>query len=422
VTLVRGDRFYTVDYTPANLTNWGFSEVACDFAINQGCVFNKLILKAFPKHFKYNSIYAFYPMTVPSETYKIMTDLGRVDDFNYDPPARIPDRIFLNSYGALKTVLNTPQVFKTTWGENFNHMMQGHTWMLSGDTPVQADQRKYMHKAIFQPQDWSQQVFDFYEWITTKLLKDKSYELGGMYMVDAVRDVINIAHTHFAANLFALPLKTAEHPHGVYTEQELYTILSVMFTFVFFDLEPTKSFALHKAAKMLCGQMQKLVVANINAINHTGFMKHFMENMENSKTPLKDFGVHTIRRLLESGKTPDEIAWQVVPASCASVSNQAQVFTQMLNLYLSPGHEQHLQHIQQLATSGTPTDLQLLRKYVLEGARLAGTFGLYRRADLDFQLQDGDKNLYLRKGDTVFINFVSFFFSLLSSPSLPILL
>ena len=74
--------------------------------------------------------------------------------------------------------------------------------------------------------------------------------------------VINIAHTHFTAELFALPLKTAEHPRGVYSEQELYTILSVMFTFVFFDLDLTKSFALHKAAKMLCGQMQKLVLAN----------------------------------------------------------------------------------------------------------------------------------------------------------------
>src|SRR4051812_47189485 len=74
--------------------------------------------------------------------------------------------------------------------------------------------------------------------------------------------IINMAHTHFSAELFALPLKTKEHPRGVYTEQELYMILSVLFTFCFFDLEPTKSFALHKAAKALCGQLQKLVLAN----------------------------------------------------------------------------------------------------------------------------------------------------------------
>ena len=127
-------------------------------------------------------------MTIPSETKKIMTDLGRVDDFDFSPPERIPDRIIINSYGALKTVLNNQKVFKNTWGDNFSHMMQGHTWMLSGDTPQNADQRKDMHKAIFQPDSWKTQVFEFYEYITTKLIKEKSYELGGMQMVDAVRE------------------------------------------------------------------------------------------------------------------------------------------------------------------------------------------------------------------------------------------
>ena len=39
VALVRGDRHYTIDYTPRNLTNWGYNEVQYDLSINQGCVF-----------------------------------------------------------------------------------------------------------------------------------------------------------------------------------------------------------------------------------------------------------------------------------------------------------------------------------------------------------------------------------------------
>ena len=54
-------------------------------------------------------------------------------------------------------------------------------------------------------------------------------------------------------------------------------------------------------------------------------MSHLIEKIDKADTPLKDYGVHTIRRLLESGKTPNEIAWQIIPTSCASVSNQAQV-------------------------------------------------------------------------------------------------
>jgi hypothetical protein len=48
VGLVRGDRFYTVDYTPKNLTNWGFSEVDYDLNVDQGAVIYKLFFNAFP--------------------------------------------------------------------------------------------------------------------------------------------------------------------------------------------------------------------------------------------------------------------------------------------------------------------------------------------------------------------------------------
>lgn len=58
VALVRGDRFYTIDYNPRNLTNWGFNEASYDLSINQGCVFYKLLLRALPNHFQPNSIYA----------------------------------------------------------------------------------------------------------------------------------------------------------------------------------------------------------------------------------------------------------------------------------------------------------------------------------------------------------------------------
>lgn len=58
ITLIRGDRFYTLDWNPGSMTNWGFNEVAYDLNINQGCVFYKLLLRTLPKHFSPNSIYA----------------------------------------------------------------------------------------------------------------------------------------------------------------------------------------------------------------------------------------------------------------------------------------------------------------------------------------------------------------------------
>ena len=36
VALVRGDRFYTIDYSPKNLTHWGYCEVQYDLAVDKG--------------------------------------------------------------------------------------------------------------------------------------------------------------------------------------------------------------------------------------------------------------------------------------------------------------------------------------------------------------------------------------------------
>jgi linoleate 10R-lipoxygenase len=101
----------------------GINEVAYDFNIEQGCVFYKLFLRCFPNHFKPDSIYAHYPMTVPSENRKIMRDLGRETHYSYERPARIPPRVDLTSYIAAKTVLENQDIFKVTWGGTLEELM-----------------------------------------------------------------------------------------------------------------------------------------------------------------------------------------------------------------------------------------------------------------------------------------------------------
>ncbi|KAK5029575.1 hypothetical protein LTR16_012145, partial [Cryomyces antarcticus] len=94
--LVRGDRFYTIDFHPKKLTNFGYKEVDFDLAIDNGCVFYKLFLRAFPNHFQQNSVYAHYPLTVPDEMERVLRTLKKVDEYNFDLPGRMgePKMIF----------------------------------------------------------------------------------------------------------------------------------------------------------------------------------------------------------------------------------------------------------------------------------------------------------------------------------------
>lgn len=189
VTLVRGDRFYTVDYNAKNLTNWGYQEVAYDLNINQGCLFYKLMLKALPNHFHPDSIYAHYPMTVPDENANIMKDLGRFDDFNWDRPRAQSPRILLTSYANSKYLLEHDQDFKVMWNEGLRAVLgnDGEHFCLGGDTVFHKKQRETMATQMYR-EKWRLHVKHFYEYITTRLIHEKSSTIAGINQVDITRE------------------------------------------------------------------------------------------------------------------------------------------------------------------------------------------------------------------------------------------
>lgn len=208
--------------------------------------------------------------------------------------------------------------------------------------------------------------------------------------------------------MFSLPLKTSDNPRGILTEHEMYMALAVIFVCIFFDLDAVKSFPLHMAAKAVSEKVGKLIEANVKSVAMTGFVKNFTDGMRENKGPLSEYGVHMIRRLLDTGLSAEEVAWsQVFPTATAMVPNQAQVFTQALDFYLSERGKQHLPEINKLAKVNTSESDQLLLGYVMEGIRLNGTFGSYREAASAATIPDGPGNdVQVKAGDKVFVSFV----------------
>lgn len=233
-------------------------------------------------------------------------------------------------------------------------------------------------------------------------------------MLTTSSSVGNLAHVHFAANVFSLPLKTKEHPRGVFTEQEMYMIVAVIFTCIFFDFDPAKSFPLHRAAHAATKALGKLVEANVKAVNMTGWISGIADNLHQNHSFLTEYGVHMVRRLLESGLEPEDVAWsQVLPTAIAMVPNQAQVFTQLLDYYLSPEGLQHMPEIHRLAKLDTPEADDALMRYCMEGIRLNGTFGSYREAAAPTEINDNPSDaahpkpsVRIKQGDKVFVSFV----------------
>ena len=367
VALVRGDRLYTVDYTPQNLTNWGYNQANYDISVDEGQVFYKLFYRAFPQHFKYNSIYAHYPLVIPSENRAVFQRLGKADKYTWDRPARIPDMTVITSYAASKSILYDQLNYKVTWGEAIEFLMyrEGHRYgtdfALSGDRSANKQSRNIIIEALH-PRDWHAEVKTFYEDMTLKLLHQKSCKLAGANQVDIVRDVGNLANTHFAANVFLLPLKTDDNPRGIYAEAELYGIMALIFITIFFDADPMQSFALRRATRKMSQQLGELVLPNVEAINASGVLANII-GFFHRRTALSEYGVHMVQRLLASGKSPKEVVWtHLLPTAGGMVANQAQLFAQTLDYYLSDEGAVHLPDINRLAKMNTPeADEKILR-------------------------------------------------------------
>ena len=219
-----------------------------------------------------------------------------------------------------------------------------------------------MGGALYREQ-WENEVKKFYEEITLKLLHEHSYQIAGVNQVDIVRDIANIAQVHFCSNVFSLPLKTESNPRGIFAESELYKIMAVVFTSIFYDADVAKSFELNNGARMATQQLGKLALANVEAVSKPGFIADLVSRLyqHESHDVLSEYGTHMIQRLLDSGLPPAEIVYtHILPTAGGMVANQGQLFSQSLDYYLSEEGSVYLPEINRLAKEDTPEGDELL--------------------------------------------------------------
>ncbi|KAJ9612991.1 hypothetical protein H2200_002932 [Cladophialophora chaetospira] len=409
VALTRGDRFYTVDYTPANLTNWGWSQVKSDPTVAQGGCFYTLLMRALPFYYRGNSVYAMFPLTVPEENRKILTKLGVEKDYNFDPPSYIGVPTSIRSWKAVTDILADQGSFAVPWAAH-TYYLTHHDYMLSGDKPSNTLQRKEIQNAMYCPVNGLAQVQRFYEDVTTQLVVARSERLRGeWYQLDACSDVANPSHAIFVARLFHLPLKKHGdlNPIGVEVDQ-LYLALSIMFAYVFLDLDTASSFKLRLGAKTANDQLSKLVKIVLEAVKVGGMLRlRDIFSTGSAGQLLEDYGVQFLKRLLD-GKTVDETVAAIIPTAAAAVATQAQHFTQMLDVYLSPEYSEHWPEIQRCAWSNDPADFDKLKGYALEANRLApAAFGLLRKANIDTVIDDNGKKVKISSGDQIYVDFIT---------------
>lgn len=265
--------------------------------------------------------------TVPGETQKILTNLGRVQDFDFGRPSANDKPVTVSTCGGAKYMLDNPSKYKVNWNESIAELM-GHGFPQptpTSDSAFHVGKENCMHDQLYRG-EWTTHLKAFYSQTTDRLIQEKSYKMVNTNFLDVVRDVGHVAPVHFAARTFGLPLKSKDNPKGIYTEQELYSVLALIFMCVFYEVDPAKSFPLRYTTKTMAGQLGQLLEAHVKAV--TGFFA-----AKPKRGDLAAYGSDLIKGLVKEGRSPHDIAWhELLPAAGATVPNISHVVS------FSPSH------------------------------------------------------------------------------------
>jgi len=416
IALVRGDRFATTSFTPANLTTWGFQDTMRD-PHNGGCGGNlpKLLTRHLPRHYPFNSVYSCFPFFTPQKMKDSLTKQGLAERYTYDRPVATPIPKVLNTFTGIKYVFNDHHRFRTMY--ELNGLGSGYGFMLSFDDAERhdADKALALH-ALFPSKDSLDKYRDWYRDGIANKIKERSWKYDGVpgNYVDIVRDVINVISVHWAADrLCGIPLKTKDNPTGLYTEQEVYDMFATIYDVAFRGIGDNEhGFSLRWTAAQAGGVTQALVAKSILEVRPAAApnpLTRLIANISNyiwppSKKPYYPF----LSKLAETGRSLNCLVATVVGLAVGSSVDYAQAASQVIEFYLRPEYEKERFRILQLVQSQDAGSTELLRGYVREGMRLNPQVpGLWRSVAVDAQVPQGGTlpPLNVKAGDRIWASF-----------------
>lgn len=175
------------DYTVATLTPWGMAEIKQNYETLGGSMLYRLIHRAFPNWFKFNSVYVMQPMYLPSMNEKIFKEFGTMIQYCLDPPAPPPKLTLLNTHAAITALLDDQANFKVKYGFQLPDLVFPE-YMLQGDGPGNRDNHAFVAQRMMNvPTGLELYAKSHYE-TTRKILAREAYKLGDTFQVDITKE------------------------------------------------------------------------------------------------------------------------------------------------------------------------------------------------------------------------------------------
>ncbi|KIM44733.1 hypothetical protein M413DRAFT_442688 [Hebeloma cylindrosporum] len=397
IALTRGDRYFTHDFTPYNLTAWGFADCQRDpNAFGFGSTLGRLLLRTLPNHFTENSVYTFFPLMTPESMKAILTNLGVIDQYDLSRPVERSPTVAINGYARVAAILNDKSGgFSAPYKARVTRVLNG-----PGFFPVEDDKDRQAIVSILSSPDLLEGIGEYFYETTKKLLSESSFKLvgGKVAGVDVVRQVIRFLPVHWVAtDLAGIQLKTKDHPHGSYTPEELHDALGEIYAFIFLHVEASKVMVLETKVKGHIAKLLRLIKGGLRGtVGLRLTIPHVIGSVSSTFSKSKKHEYHDIvKRLYELGHSTDQLANTILALMVTSSVELVLAATNALNFYLGTNH---LEKLSALVNADKKAQLD---GYIYEALRLDPTFqGVFRISNKE-QTVNGQT---FKKDDRIFLD------------------
>ncbi|CAE6433839.1 unnamed protein product [Rhizoctonia solani] len=415
IALVRGDRFFTTDFTPERLTSWGFEDVKRDPNNGAfGAYLPKLLMRTLPRHYTYNSVYGLFPFFTPETTKQNLIKLRLVDHYDFTRPHETPIPKPLNNFTAIKYVSTEINKYKVPYGPDMRYITFGRAMFLAYDEePVHNNDRIMGMHALYPSNEVVKGHADYYYKKIRELIGCKSYKFDHIpgTFVDILQ-VINCTCIHWAAeNLCGITMKYENNPYGEMGDIDLYWKSTVLFEFVLRNTEPHLGWKLRTNAKAIADEINGKIKANFERLQTPPIagpiflgLKAAVENATGQTRPSDTFH----KTLLASKKPINDLVAMICGMLVGSTVNFAQATSHMVDFYMDDARKKEREHLIELATKNDPESTKLLIGYYREAARLNPQFpALARVAAVQDEIPQGagKPSISVKPGDRLFLSY-----------------
>ncbi|KAF9650781.1 heme peroxidase [Thelephora ganbajun] len=399
IALIRGDRLFTADFTPHNLTAWGFADcVRSPENPGFGSMLGRLFLRTLPDEYTENSTYAWFPLMTPKAMDEILTEIGGKEKYDFVRPESSHGPRGFKEYGEVTGILGNKEKFRHPFLSRVSKVIRGPGFFLATDAPERGErEQRQLFKALAETSEQADAITKFFYDTTKALIAKQSYKFIGVERsaLDIVRDVFRVVPVQWVATQVAgITLKKPEDDiENAFTETELFDALSDIYAYCFLDIEAGQILKTQNRVETGIKRVMDHIEANVGGsivkrLSVSGFVGT-LSRMFGNKQDLAE-------RLQQSGNSTSQNANSILAVMVGASVELTQALTHMLNILLDQTD---------VAQALVTTDkADVLEGYVTEMLRVDPPVpGIYREAKADETVGSTS----ISTGDLVYLDIAS---------------